>query len=91
MRGWSDPIHIRELAVSGAELCPPMTARDADGLPEIGLRVDRVLNILLARLLAETAKSNTGLLLDNAFGEVFNWMELKSAGMTSSQRRLHPS
>uniref|UniRef100_A0A7S1ZDM4 Uncharacterized protein n=1 Tax=Trieres chinensis TaxID=1514140 RepID=A0A7S1ZDM4_TRICV len=75
--GWSDPIHIRELAVSGAELCPPMTTRDECGLPEIGLKIEKVLDILLARLLAETAKSNTGRVLNNAFGEVFTWMELK--------------
>lgn len=102
--GWAEPILIRELAVSGAELCPSMTAKeddargsssgsDAAALPELGLKIDRVLEIVVARLLAETAKGNTGRLLNNAFGEVCTWMERKGGGTqgeaaASSQRHL---
>lgn len=77
--GWSKPIRIKEIAVSGAELCPPMRSRDANGLPGLGLPVDKVVDIVIKRLLAETAKTNSGRVLHTAFGEVFSWIDVKGS------------
>ena len=68
--GWAKPIVIFELAVTGAELCPPMSARDpATGMPVVGISMDRLLDILLKRVMAEAARSNTGRLFQSAFGD----------------------
>eukprot|EP00970_Alexandrium_tamarense_P010031 scaffold1992_cov203-Alexandrium_tamarense.AAC.20 len=74
--GWSRPIVIWELAITGAELSPPMSARDpTTGLPVVGIPIDRVVDIVLKRLVAEAAKSNTGSLFHTAFGDVFSFMD----------------
>jgi len=77
--GWSKPIRIKEIAVSGAELCPPMRSRDENGLPGVGLPVEKVADILIKRLLAEAAKTNGGRVLHTAFGEVFSWIDVKGS------------
>ena len=77
--GWSKPIRIKEIAVSGAELCPPMRSRDENGLPGVGLPVEKVADILIKRFLAETAKTNSGRVLHTAFGEVFSWIDVKGS------------
>ena len=82
--GWSKPIRIKEIAVSGAELCPPMRSRDVNGLPGVGLPVDKVVDIVVKRLLAETAKTNSGRVLHTAFGEVFSWIDVKGSAAGKS-------
>jgi len=77
--GWSKPIRIKEIAVSGAELCPPMRSKDESGLPGVGLPVEKVVDIVVKRLLAETAKTNSGRVLHTAFGEVFSWIDVKGS------------
>jgi hypothetical protein len=77
--GWSKPIRIKEIAVSGAELCPPMRSKDETGLPGVGLPIDKVVDIIVKRLLAETAKTNSGRVLYTAFGEVFSWIDVKGS------------
>ena len=92
--GWSKPIRIKELAISGAELCPPMRSRDKSGLPGVGLQIDKVVDIIIKRLMAETAKTNSGRLLHTAFGEVFSWMDGKrvdSAKPVASSMHATPS
>lgn len=70
--GWARPISIFELAVTGAELCPPMSARDPlSGMPVVGISIDRLIDILMKRVMAEVAKSETGRLFQTAFGDVF--------------------
>lgn len=77
--GWSRPIVIWELAFAGAEFSPHVSARDANtGLPVVGIPVDRAVDIILKRLMTEAAKSNTGRLLETAFGDVFSFMNVKS-------------
>ena len=74
-QGWARPIVIFELAMTGAELCPPMTARCPEtGMPVVGISVDRLVDILLKRIMAEIAKSNTGRLFQTAFGDVFSFV-----------------
>ena len=73
--GWARPIAIFELAVTGAELCPPMSARDpASGMPVVGISIDRLIDILTKRVMAEVAKSETGRLFQTAFGDVFSFI-----------------
>ena len=76
--GWSRPIVIWELAITGAEFSPAMSARDPHtGMPIVGIPVDRAVDIVLKRLMAEAAKSNTGRLLETAFGDMFSFMNMK--------------
>lgn len=73
--GWARPIVIFELAMTGAELCPPMTARCPEtGMPVVGISIDRLGDIVLKRIMAEVAKSNTGRLFQTAFGDVFSFV-----------------
>ncbi len=73
--GWARPISIFELAVTGAELCPPMSARDpSSGMPVVGIPIDRLIDILMKRVMAEVAKSETGRLFQTAFGDVFSFI-----------------
>ena len=83
--GWSKPIRIKEIAVSGAELCPPMRSRDENGLPGVGLPVEKVADILIKRFLAETAKTNSGRVLHTAFGEVFSWIDVKGSATAAGK------
>lgn len=73
--GWARPIVIFELAITGAELCPPMSARDStNGMPVVGISMDQLVDIILKRIMAEVAKSNTGRLMQTAFGDVFSFV-----------------
>jgi hypothetical protein len=74
--GWTRPIVISELAITSAELCPPMSVRDLSttsptfGMPMVGITIDRLLDIGLQRVMAEVAKSETGRVFQAAFGDV---------------------
>ncbi|KAL7553061.1 hypothetical protein ACHAWF_016310 [Thalassiosira exigua] len=73
--GWAKPIVIFELALTGAELCPPMSSRDpTSGMAVVGITIDRLVDIILKRVMAEAAKSNTGRLFQTAFGDVFSFV-----------------
>lgn len=73
--GWARPIVIFELAMTGAELCPPMTARCPEtGMPVVGISIDRLADMILKRIMAEVAKSNSGRLFQTAFGDVFSFV-----------------
>jgi len=73
--GWARPIVIFELAITGAELCPPMSARcPVTGMPVVGISIDRLVDIIMKRIMAEVAKSNTGRLFQTAFGDVFSFV-----------------
>jgi len=73
--GWARPIVIFELAITGAELCPPLSARNSQtGMPRVAISMDRLVDIILKRIMAEIAKSNTGRLFSTAFGDVFSFV-----------------
>ena len=73
---WNKPIVIQQVAVRASELCPPLSATDDDGLPELYQSFDKVIEVVWKRLLAEGAKSDTGFLFKAAMGEVLDyWME----------------
>jgi len=75
--GWSKPVLVKEVILTSMDLCPPSKNLDEDGIHAIGQRIDVLADIVMKRLLAEMAKSNTGLLLNNALGEVFSVFESK--------------
>lgn len=71
--GWSRPIVIYELVLTGAEMSPSMSARDPQtGMPVVGIPMDRFLDIIAKKLMAEVAKYNTGRLFQTAFGDIFS-------------------
>jgi hypothetical protein len=73
--GWTRPIVIFELAITGAELCPPMSARvPTNGMPLVGISMERLLDIVQKRIMAEVAKSETGRLFQTAFGDLFSFV-----------------
>ena len=77
---WSRPIVIWELAITGAEFSPLMSERDSQtGMPVVGIPLDRAVDIILKRLVTEAAKSNTGKLIETAFGDVFSFLNMKPA------------
>jgi hypothetical protein len=52
-----------------------MSARDpSSGMPVVGISMDRLLDILMKRVTAEVAKSETGRLFQTAFGDVFSFI-----------------
>jgi len=84
--GWSPPIVVWELAITGAEFSPPMSARDShSGLPVVGIPVERAVDIIVKRLLTETAKSNSGRLFQTAFGDVFSFVEVPRRKQSSAK------
>jgi len=76
---WNKPILLKEVVMSGTELSPSITERDENGMPPIGLKLTKIQDILLKKLFGEMAKTNSGRLLKNTFGEVFAWMDLKTS------------
>jgi hypothetical protein len=75
--GWSKPVLLKEVILTSMDLCPPSKNLDEDGTHAMGQRIDVLADIVLKRLLAEMAKTNTGLLLNNALGEVFAVLDSK--------------
>ena len=74
--GWSRPIVIFELSLTSAEMSPSMSARDPNtGMPVVGIPMDRFLDIIMKKLMAEVAKYNTGRLFQTAFGDVFSFVD----------------
>lgn len=86
--GWSRPIVIWGVAVTGAEFSPLMSARDQNtGLPVVGIPINRVVDIILTKLLTELAKSNSGRLFQAAFGDVFSVVDVSAANGSPRRRR----
>jgi hypothetical protein len=74
---WNKPIFIQTLVVRAAELCPPMSMKDEDDqqFPALYQRIDKIVEIVWRRLLAEMAKSNGGRLFSTAIGEVLSFIQ----------------
>ncbi len=71
---WNKPIYIQKMVLRSSELCPPMSMKDENDLPAVYQNVDKVVEVVWRRLLAEVAKSNTGKLFSTAFGEILSVM-----------------
>jgi hypothetical protein len=79
MEGWNPSIYVEELIVRASELCPPMSlVDDENGLPAIYQPLDKVWEVVWKRLLAESAKSQGGRLLNTALGEMLDLMKVSS-------------
>ena len=76
LEGWNKPIYVEELIVRASELCPPMSLTDENGLPAIYQPLDKVWEVVWKRLLAESAKSQGGRLLNTAVGEMLDLMKV---------------
>merc|ERR1712238_318480 len=71
---WNKPIYIERMVLRPSELSPSMSMVDCHNLPAIYHSVDKVVEVVLRRLLVEIAKSNTGKLFSTAIGEVLSVM-----------------
>mmetsp|Transcript_5483 Transcript_5483/g.6048 ORF Transcript_5483/g.6048 Transcript_5483/m.6048 type:complete len:526 (+) Transcript_5483:37-1614(+) len=71
---WNKPIYIERMVLRPSELSPSMSMVDCNNLPAIYHSVDKVVEVVLRRLLVEIAKSNTGKLFSTAIGEVLSVM-----------------
>jgi hypothetical protein len=75
MGGWNKPIFIKSMMIRAAEMCPPMSLKDEQGLPAAYQTLDKAIDIVWRRLLAEIAKSNTGKVFSVAMFEVLSLMK----------------
>jgi len=71
---WNKPIYIEKMVLRSSELCPPMSMKDDDDLPAVFQSIDKIMEVVWRRALAEIAKSNTGRLFSTAFGEILSVM-----------------
>ena len=71
---WNKPIYIEKMVLRSSELCPPMSMKDDDDLPAVFQSIDKIMEVVWRRVLAEIAKSNTGRLFSTAFGEILSVM-----------------
>lgn len=70
--GWSKPVVIQKLAITGAELAPPASARDADGAPAVAITVERLVLVIARKVAGAVAKSNSGRLFLAAAGDMLS-------------------
>jgi hypothetical protein len=70
---WNRPIWLEKVTLRAAELCPPLSSKDKDGLPLVFQPLDRSFEIIWKRVLTEIAKSNTGAFFQTAVGEVLDF------------------
>jgi hypothetical protein len=73
---WNKPIIIERMILSSSELSPSLSSLDDRNLPAIYHSVDKIIEVVLRRLLVEIAKSNTGKLFSTAMSEVLSVMVL---------------
>ena len=71
---WNKPIVIGQVVLRAAELCPPLSLLDDEGLPALYQPIDKIMEVIMRRVLAEMAKSQSGRLLHSAVGEVLGFM-----------------
>jgi len=74
-QGWSIPIWLKHVQITSPDLCPIKSMKDIQGQPSIGLRIDDILDILMKKMMTEIAKTNSGKILQMAWGDVFNWIK----------------
>jgi hypothetical protein len=65
---WQDPIYLPWVSLKPAEFSPPLSAIDEQGWPLLYQPIDRTIDLLIKRLVAEMAKANTGRLFHTAMG-----------------------
>ena len=70
---WNRPIVIQQMAIRAAEFCPPLSAKQDNNFPVLYQTIDKSLDVIWKRVLAETAKSNSGRLFQTAMGEMLDY------------------
>ena len=75
--GWHKPIMYKEVIVGGAELSCPAGVKNGEGQPRIGMHAKEISRVMQKRMIAETGKTNSGVLLQNALGEMSDYMQDK--------------
>jgi len=70
---WNRPIVIPEMAIRAAEFCPPLSAKNDDNFPVVYQTVDKTIDVIWKRVLAETAKTDSGKLFQSAMGEILDY------------------
>ncbi|MGK3742689.1 MAG: hypothetical protein ACI90V_009545, partial [Bacillariaceae sp.] len=73
---WNKPIIIERMVLRSSELSPSLSSSDNHNLPAIYHSIDKIIEVVLRRLLVEIAKSNTGKLFSTAMSEVLSVMVL---------------
>lgn len=82
---WNKPIYMERVVLRAAELCPPLSARDDNNLPLVYQDMNKILDVVIKRVLTEMAKSNTGQFFQTAMEEVLDyWMDKDTATTTST-------
>jgi hypothetical protein len=81
--GWHKPLVFKEVVISGAELSSPSGILNAKGTaPRIGMHSKEIIRVMEKRMKAETAKTNSGVLMSTALGEMSEY--LKDTGFSET-------
>jgi hypothetical protein len=77
---WNKPITMNQVWIRATELCPPMSLNDESDKPALYQNIEKVVEVVAKRLLAEMAKSQSGRLFHTAVGEVLGFMKSSAEG-----------
>jgi hypothetical protein len=80
---WKTPIWIRHVVVRASELTPAMSALDENDLAAIYQPIDKVMDVVWKRLLAESAKSQGDQLIHTAMSQVLGIVSSTSVNKQS--------
>ncbi|GKY92136.1 hypothetical protein MPSEU_000185000 [Mayamaea pseudoterrestris] len=83
---WGKPIYLKQVVFRAAELCPPLSCKDAENpaFPAVYQPIDMILEVIQIRLLTELAKS-PGRVFQTALGEMLDyWIEKSKPDATVS-------
>ena len=73
-KGWRKPMYFKEVVISGADLSCPSKLRDVTGCPRIGMHSKEISRVLQKRMVAEAGKTNGGTIMQNAFGDLSEYV-----------------
>ena len=77
---WNRPITLKQIWIRATELCPPMSLNDENDKPALYQPIDKVVEVVWKRILAEIAKSQSGRLFHTAVGEVLGFIKSNTDG-----------
>lgn len=77
---WNRPITLKQIWIRATELCPPMSLNDENDKPALYQPMDKVIEVVWKRILAEIAKSQSGKLFHTAVGEVLGFIKSNTDG-----------
>lgn len=74
---WNKPISLRKVVFRPSDLCPSTSAKDEDGNPALYQPIEKCVDVIWKRLLAEMAKTDTGGLFNTAVSEVLDYYRME--------------